>query len=95
MADETTTAPPAQDAQPPTLVQQTPLQQNQGAGPTRGTPSTPLAAGGNGVGAPTPRTLTFNGSPQRPVANEGKGLIKAVAALGRDMRPEGILKELE
>ena len=97
MTDETPASPPAADAQPPNVVLQTPLQQPQGAGPPRGTPTPPMATEGNGGGtrAPTQQTLTFTNSPQRPAVNEGKGLIKAVAALGRDMGPEGILKEFE
>ena len=97
MTDDTPASPPAPAAQPPNVVLQTPLQQPQGTGPQRGTPAPPVATGGNGGGTrpPTQRALTFTNSPQRPAVNEGKGLIKAVAALGRNMGPEEILKELE
>ena len=106
MADATSGAPPSPIAQQPAVVlqtpvqqpqTQTPVQQPQGGGPRGGTPGTPLAAVGNSgsIRAPTQRTLTFNNSPQRPAVNEGKGLSKAVAALGRDMSSEGILKELK
>ena len=79
MADGTTTTvappgagtPPAQASQPaagaqnaPTLVQQTPIPPNQAAGARRRAPSTPQAARGNGAGASTPRTLTFNNAGQ-------------------------------
>ena len=97
MVTETPAAPLAANAPPPNVVLQTPNQQPQGTGPPRGTPATPMAAGGNGGGTrpPTQRALTYTNFPPRPVVNEGKGLIKAVAALGRDMGPEGILKEFE
>ena len=102
MVTATPEATVAADAEPPNVVQQTPNQQTpnqqpQVTGAPHGAPATPIAAVGNGVVTrpPTQRALTYTNSPQRPVVNAGKGLIKAVSALGRNMGPEGILKEFE